>query len=92
MSPSGERWDDVVGLRFALIGDLGLAAPDMELWTSLGAHLAPDPPPTLAAWLADHGATGAIVRPDRITLGFTRGPGDGTRLTDAVRVALATAA
>lgn len=66
---SGERMDDVVGLRFAL-----LVAPDLfaEVPASLRARLASLDVVVLpgegAAWLAELGVRAAMIRPDRYVL------------------------
>ncbi|MCE0763326.1 bifunctional 3-(3-hydroxy-phenyl)propionate/3-hydroxycinnamic acid hydroxylase [Pseudonocardia kujensis] len=70
----GERMDDVVGYRFAVIGDptlLGAVDPaTAAAWERIGASVIAETPPELRRWLDEHGADAAVIRPDRYVLGL----------------------
>jgi len=71
---TGRRMDDVVGLKFAVLGARpvidGVSAETRELWRRADAVILPDEG---ASYLAKLGCDAVIVRPDRYLLAGARG-------------------
>jgi len=71
VGPDGLKLDDLVGYQFLVVGDAAvMAAVDdsvREAWARLGWVVIDSPPDALAAWLTEHDARAAIIRPDRYT-------------------------
>ena len=82
----GRRLDDVVGYRFAVIGDAGtLDAVDdrtRDAWSRLEAVVVSEVPPLLRDWLGE--ADAVIVRPDRYVVGTSTGPRALAEITAAL--------
>jgi 3-(3-hydroxy-phenyl)propionate hydroxylase len=71
--PGGERMDDVVGMRFALLADTTLIdALPASLRTALAASDVVLVPDGAGDWLRQHGIRAALLRPDRYVLGVAR--------------------
>jgi 3-(3-hydroxy-phenyl)propionate hydroxylase len=80
----GQRLDDVVGSRFAVVTSEPLAGPDRDEMTRRGAVVVEAPSGSeLAHWLRSGRSTAAIVRPDRTVL---RAGHDVAAICDAVRL------
>lgn len=62
----GRRFDDVVGNRFAVVTTVTPSQAQRREVDKLGGTLvATSPDEALGAWLTEHGALAAVVRPDR---------------------------
>ena len=77
--PDGQRFDDVVGYRFALVGDLSLletageqARADCKLLDAIRIAAVDG---AVVDWLAQHEARVVLVRPDRFIAGVARDAG-----------------
>ncbi|MDD2546350.1 MAG: bifunctional 3-(3-hydroxy-phenyl)propionate/3-hydroxycinnamic acid hydroxylase [Burkholderiaceae bacterium] len=66
---TGQRLDEAVGPRFALIGTADLLA---QVDADLVAIEASEREPALRDWLAAHGCAAVVLRPDRYVLGVAR--------------------
>jgi 3-(3-hydroxy-phenyl)propionate hydroxylase len=86
----GVRLDERLGRGFAVVtGDdpaRHMSAASRAFWERLGARLVVTR--VLDAWLAEHGGSAVVVRPDRYAYGVACAPGDLDRLTAGVRAAL----
>jgi len=84
----GRRLDDVVGYKFAVIGDADVIAAVTDAtkaaWQRLGAVVLTEYPAQLHAWLDARGAKAEVVRPDRYLLGLAKDSADLDRLTKAI--------
>jgi 3-(3-hydroxy-phenyl)propionate hydroxylase len=71
--PNGRRLDDVVGYRFAVVGDRsvvnGVEESTRRSWERLGAVAITDLDLTIRRWLNHHNVHAVIVRPDRYVFG-----------------------
>lgn len=72
----GSLFDDMVGYRFAVVGEQSLLdradADVRDAWRQLDARVIPADSPDIRSWLSGHGACAAIVRPDRFVAGTAR--------------------
>ncbi len=68
--PSGQRFDEVMGPGFALVGAVEHSDRAEQILNQLGARLITDLPERLNEFLAGHTASAAVVRPDRLVLGM----------------------
>jgi len=88
----GERLDDVVGYRFAVVGNPHLLdAVDpatAESWTRLGAAVVRETPLPMRRWLNEHGAHAVIIRPDRYVFGVASTAAELDTLTSQLLAAL----
>ena len=74
---SGDRMDDLVGYRFAVIGSAAVieAVPEStrRAWTDLGAVVIMDAGPEVRAWLDRQAVDAVILRPDRYVFAAAAG-------------------
>ncbi|MEV5706186.1 bifunctional 3-(3-hydroxy-phenyl)propionate/3-hydroxycinnamic acid hydroxylase [Actinoallomurus sp. NPDC052274] len=91
----GTRFDDLVGYDFAVLTTPDVAADVTDrtrgAWADLDVAVITLRSPHLAAWLRDHEADAAIIRPDRYTYALTRGGAALDAATLALRQRLAVA-
>ena len=73
---SGERFDDVVGYRFAVLGTAavldGLGPEARGALQELGARIVPASSGEAADWLRAAGVEAVVIRPDRYVFGSAR--------------------
>jgi len=84
----GGMMDDAIGTRFALLGRIPPGLADQA--AALGAVRIEDP--AVAGLLAEAGAEGLILRPDRIVLGAAEDPATAGLLRSLTGPLLRTAA
>jgi 3-(3-hydroxy-phenyl)propionate hydroxylase len=84
----GRLLDDVVGYRFAVVGDPAcLSAVDEEIrqaWAEVDVAVIDGQHDEVIAWVRALGADAVILRPDRYIFGTAEGPSELARLTDAL--------
>ncbi|MEU6147485.1 bifunctional 3-(3-hydroxy-phenyl)propionate/3-hydroxycinnamic acid hydroxylase [Streptomyces sp. NPDC047081] len=85
----GRRLDDVIGYRFALVGDPELieqaVAADHDLWSSLDPAIVSGEDPQVAEWLSRLDARVVVVRPDRLLFGTAANSEDLAALATQLR-------
>jgi 3-(3-hydroxy-phenyl)propionate hydroxylase len=64
---AGTRFDELLGIGFAVVADGPLEPEVRRLAEALGAMVVPAPPP-LREWLRSGHATAAVLRPDRVVM------------------------
>jgi 3-(3-hydroxy-phenyl)propionate hydroxylase len=92
----GRLLDDVVGYRFAVVGDpatvAGLSERSRSLLTALDARIVDDFTGDLRSWVVGQGATAVLVRPDRYLAGAAGGAAELDALVEQVAAAVLPAA
>ncbi|MEU6147492.1 bifunctional 3-(3-hydroxy-phenyl)propionate/3-hydroxycinnamic acid hydroxylase [Streptomyces sp. NPDC047081] len=85
----GSRLDDVIGYRFAIVGDLALLTEgvrrDPKVWGALDTQFVPDDDPAVRAWLDRLGTRAVVVRPDRLILGVAESAEDIAGIAEKLR-------
>jgi 3-(3-hydroxy-phenyl)propionate hydroxylase len=84
----GRRLDEALGNGFAVVGAAqaiaGVSSSTRVRWHALGVSTIERPGAAVEDWLATHGASAVMIRPDRYILGLARTPADLDRLTALV--------
>jgi len=87
---TGARLDDRLGPGFAIVCRRdprgGMREESLRFWDRLGARFVATG--ALDIWLASHGATAVVVRPDRYAFGAATGAHDLDAVTDDLRARL----
>lgn len=93
---SGRLLDDVVGYRFAVVGDpavlSGATDRTKAALESLGAHVLREFSGEVRDWVTGLGAAAVIIRPDRYLFGAAGNPAELNALVAALETALLPAA
>jgi 3-(3-hydroxy-phenyl)propionate hydroxylase len=72
--PHGQRYDDVLGDHFALVGPVTPSENASAILAALGARIIRDPAPAIEEWGTLRNARAVLVRPDRVVMGLISDP------------------